>query len=370
MASPIFISKPPPGFSVVAIIRGFQLAFLGGYRSLQNPTLLNSEYYRQTLVAILISVFLQIVLWAPILLIRFSAAAVGLIFELNRVDAFVAGLKSFQLNVLNISVFMISASRFFSRQLDNLFLSSLQFIDSVAVSKHPEGAPRFHENLLALSEEKPKSVRPTFSSIRAKYANSKDFATFVQRHLFKTACNIGVFALGKVPVVGSLLLGAISFLNLNDKIGTVRACAVFMALQVMPKYYSVLFLTTYWGSRNMVHDLLYPYFSRVRFTKIEKEQWVKSREGLLFGFGLCFFLLIRKFPWVGLLIFGFAESSAAYLITKVSDPPPSQTSQLILWNSSQLVWNKQREHDILSGVFTKTDDGFHAVPGSFIFTPK
>lgn len=368
MALPIFISNPPPGFSAVAILRGFQLAILGGFRSLQNPKLFKTLYYRQAGLAISISVIIQLVLWSPILLLRVLAEFIGLFTSLQSINSFALALKSFQFNVLNISVFVISASRYFSADLDNLFLSSLEFIDLVYLLKHPEKtAQQYHSNLVALSS-KEHFLNPSWNLIKAKYTSSQDFAVFIQRYFKNWVANLTIFFLGRLPYVGSLILGLISIQNLNDKIGTVRALVVFGVLQILPKYYSVMFLNAYWGSRSMVHDLLLPYFSRVRFTKIEKDQWIKSREGLLFGFGFCYFMLIKRLPWIGLLTYGFAESSVAYLITKVSDPPPSQVSQLVHWNASQLVWNKEKEIEVLSGHTFEKDEGFHPLPGSYLFT--
>lgn len=370
MASPIFISNPPPGFSVVAIARGVQLAFLGAFRSLQNPKLLKSKYYRQAGLAIGVSVLLQFLVWSPIVLLRLIAYILSLFGSAEKITEIAAFLKNLQFNVLNISVFVISASRYFSQDLDELFLMSLEFIDSVYLQKHPERTDQqFHSNLVALStDEKVRSIRPTWMNVRKKYASSIDFTNFISRYLRISAYALGLYLLGRIPVIGSIILGLISFLSLNDVIGTARAIVVFGAVQILPKSYGVFFLTTYWGSRSMVHDLCFPYFSRVRFTKIEKDQWIKSREGLLFGFGLCYFLLIKKFPWFGLLTYGFAESSVAYLITKVSDPPPNQVSQLIQWNPSQLVWNKEKELDVILGDFLENDEGFQPIPGSFIFS--
>lgn len=374
MGSPIFISNPPPGFSVAAIIRGCQLAFLGAYRSLQNPRLFKSVYYQQALFAILYSILIQLLLWSPIVVLLIFSRFVRLFVTLDVLDRCARALTSFQFNVLNVSVFLVSVSRYFTKDLDNMFLSSLEFIDNLYVSKHPEKkGHQFHPNLVALSTEDKElraatSTPPaSLSGLKAKYTSSQDFAAFIKRHVVRTAYNIAIFLVGKLPVVGSVVLGLISFLNLNDKIGTVRSIAIFAIFQLIPKHYSVLFLTTFWGSRSMVYDLLIPYFTRVRFTNREKETWIKSREGLLFGFGLCFYILVKQFPWVGLLTVGFAETSAAYLITKVTDPPPSQSSKLIEWNSSQLVWNKEKEQTILSGGFVDGDDGFVPIPGSFIF---
>lgn len=368
MASPILISNPPPGFSILAIARGFQLAILGAYRTLQNPSLLNQKYYRQTLIAIQASFVIQGLIWSPILALRVLVKIAAVLTKSRSLDHVVASLKSFQFNVLNISMVLISGSRFFSRQLDQLFLQSLKFIDEVRLTKYPETDRVYHENLVSLNtEEKITDNRPTLETIKKKWASSQEFSAFMRRHITRTLMGVGAYFVSKVPVFGSIILGLVSFLNLDSKIGTVNAAVIFGVLQLVPKRWAVLFLTTYWGSRSMVQDLLAPYFSRVRFTKSEKDQWIRSREGILFGFGLCHFLLIRRLPWVGLLLYGFAESSVAYLVTKITDPPPKQVSQLVKWNSSQLVWNREKELDLLSGLFADNDEGFQPVPGSYIF---
>lgn len=375
MASPIFISNPPPGFSVLAILRGLQLALLGAYRSLQNPALFKSAYYSHVLDAIKYSVMIQLVLWSPVVMLRIFTSFVALLFTLSALDGAAQSLRYFQFNVLNLSVFVIAASRHFSKQLDQLFLLSLQFIDQTYVKHHPEKhSHQYYAPLMELSTDMKQSSalaaggKFSLKSLKEHYANSQDFSVFVKRHLITLAYSLLVFLLSKLPYVGNIILGLISFQNLNDKIGTERALLIFGVLQIVPKSYSVTFMTTYYGSRSMVHDLLLPYFSRVKFTKREKELWIKAREGLLFGFGLCFFSLIKQFPWVGLLTYGFAESSVAYLVTKVSDPPPDLASKLISWNETQLVWSKEREQTLLSGEFANADEGFSPIPGSFLFS--
>ncbi|OBA23885.1 hypothetical protein METBIDRAFT_76808 [Metschnikowia bicuspidata var. bicuspidata NRRL YB-4993] len=372
MASPIFISNPPPGFSFLAILRGIQLAILGAYRSLQNPKLFESRYYTHAISAIKYSILIQLVLWSPIVCLRVLANFLGLFVNLSLAESAANSLKYLQFNLLNVGVFAISASRYFGQLLDTLFLSSLEFIDSVYLEKHQDHqSQRFHLNLVELSVDTikpPTPGLPTLQTLKKLYSSSQEFSVFVKRHLKKAFLNIIVFLLSELPYVGAVIIGLMSFQNLNNKIGTERAVIIFGILQVIPKEYSVAFFTIFYGSRSMVHDLLLPYFARVRFTSREKEHWLKAREGVLFGFGLCFFSLIRYFPWVGLLIYGLAETSVAYLITKVSDPPPNQVSQLIHWNETQLVWNKEKEQNILSGTFVSGEEGYNPIPGSFIFT--
>lgn len=368
MASPILISNPPPGFSILAIIRGFQLAILGAYRTLQNPSLLSQKYYRQSLIAIQASIVIQGLIWSPIILLRILVKFAAVVTKSKGLDHVVASLKSFQFNVLNISVFLITGSRFFNKQLDDLFLQSLKFIDQVRQAKYPDTDRIYHENLVSLrTDETITNGRPTLDSIKKKWSTSQEFSAFMRRHINRTTLSVGAYFVSKIPFFGSVILGLVSFQNLDSKIGTVNAAVIFGLLQLIPKRWAVLFLTTYWGSRSMLHDLLAPYFSRVRFTKSEKDQWIRSREGLLFGFGLCHYLLIRRLPWIGLLLYGFAESSVAYLVTKITDPPPKQVSQLVKWNASQLVWNREKELDLMSGLFAESDEGFQPIPGSYIF---
>ena len=84
-----------------------------------------------------------------------------------------------------------------------------------------------------------------------------------------------------------------------------------------------------------------PYFSRIHFTKEQKRQWFKDREGVLFGFGVGFFIFL-KIPLVGVLIYGIAEASTAYLITKITDPPPPP-SEAEGFAQSQVRWHNKHE---------------------------
>lgn len=86
---------------------------------------------------------------------------------------------------------------------------------------------------------------------------------------------------------------------------------------------------------------LEPYFSRIRFSKEEKRQFFHDREGLLFGFGVGFYIFLR-IPLVGVLIYGIAEASTAYLITKITDPPPPPT-QSGGFAASQQRWKNKHE---------------------------
>ena len=99
-----------------------------------------------------------------------------------------------------------------------------------------------------------------------------------------------------------------------------------------------------------MRELLEPYFARVHLTKEQKRNWFRSREGLLFGFGVGFYVLLQV-PLLVVLIYGIAEASTAYLITKITDPPPSPNAsreEFEQYTESQQVWHNKHEFLSLS----------------------
>ena len=89
----------------------------------------------------------------------------------------------------------------------------------------------------------------------------------------------------------------------------------------------------------LISSKLEPYFSRIRFDKEQKRKFFRDREGVLFGFGVGFHILLRT-PLLGVLIYGIAEASTSYLITKITDPPPPPAeSQAFI--ESQVRWTNK-----------------------------
>ncbi|RKF63262.1 putative transmembrane protein [Erysiphe neolycopersici] len=130
-----------------------------------------------------------------------------------------------------------------------------------------------------------------------------------------------IFMLSYTPIIGRFVLPGASFYTFQKVIGLAPASLIFGVSVFLPRTFLVVFLQSYFASRNLMRELLEPYFCRLRFTKAQKKNWFHDREGLLFGFGVGFYLLIR-IPFLGVLIYGIAEASTAYLITKITDPPP------------------------------------------------
>lgn len=54
------------------------------------------------------------------------------------------------------------------------------------------------------------------------------------------------------------------------------------------------------------------------------------------------FYIFLKIPYFGVLIYGIAEASTAYLITKITDPPPPPAS-IGDFVESQVMWANKHE---------------------------
>ncbi|CAN6634640.1 hypothetical protein TRVA0_014S02652 [Trichomonascus vanleenenianus] len=342
MPSPVFISRPPPGFSLLAVVRGFQLTIVGGYRAIKNPELAKSGYYRKAGEAILWSLAIQLILWIPLIVARGTLIVLYYVTGQyaegaeSSIEGWIGRLK-FWREVLNVGPVLISAVRFIRPEMDDLFLKSLQFVDRVYKQKHPESNREFYRALIRYDSEKATTATPV-----TKPRKRDSILRFIKKTGMRAAQTIAVYSLSGVPVLGKLVLPAVSFYSFNEVVGTAAAICIFSAGLFVPRHWMMVFLSTFWGSRRLVRELLSPYFSRVPFSRVEKEHWFSAREGIMFGFGAGFYLLLR-IPFLGVLVYGFAEASAAFLLTKVSDPPPAP-SLLHTWTTHQTVWTEKLDN--------------------------
>jgi hypothetical protein len=217
------------------------------------------------------------------------------------------------------------------------FMDSLRWVDTTYVQKH--------------KSEDPSKLRSMYYPNLRQY-NVKDGSThssstaeaismFLMRFAKKGGISLAVFAASYIPYVGRLVLPAASFYTFNNAVGLGPASIIFGTGILLPRRYLVIFLQTYFASRSLMRELLEPYFARVHFSKQEKRNWFRNREGLLFGFGIGFYILLRV-PLLGVLIYGIAEASTAYLITKITDPPPPP-AQSAGFTASQQEWRNKHE---------------------------
>jgi len=327
-------------FDPNAILRGAQLTVVGALRALQNPALFTSEHYKQAAIAVAIGIGIRLAISIPIIGIKVLLWFLSLIFSFEHAtwdDKIVNGLDFTQNYVLQIPFFLMSLMRYVTPTLDNMFMDSIKWVDSTYYAKH-EG-------------EDPSSLRETYYpnlrlySTRDGSTHTKSTAEavtmFLMRFGKKAGISLAVFTLSYIPYVGRLVLPAASFYTFNKVAGLGPAAVVFGTGIFLPRRYLVIFLQSYFASRSLMRELLEPYFSRVRFTKEQKRHWFRDREGLLFGFGVGFYIF-QRIPLLGVLIYGIAEASTAYLITKITDPPPPP-AQSEGFAASQQEWRNKHE---------------------------
>ncbi|KAJ4247724.1 hypothetical protein NW762_012932 [Fusarium torreyae] len=327
-------------FDPNTVIRGAQLTLVGAHRALQNPALFTTDHYRQAALAVLAGLAIRLVITVPIIGIKVLIWFISLFVSLDAVtwdDTLVSGLDFVAEYVLQVPFFLMALMRYVVPTLDNLFMQSLQWVDMTYVRKHRDDKPSelrdmYYPNL--------KTYRASDGSTHSE-STAQAVSMFLYRFLRKGGISLAVFALSYTPVVGRFVLPAASFYTFNNAVGLGPASIIFGTGIFLPRKYLVIFLQSYFSSRSLMRELLEPYFARVHFTKDQKRNWFRSREGVLFGFGFGFYMLV-KIPLVGVLVYGIAEASTAYLITKITDPPPPP-QQMKEFTEEQQNWSNKHE---------------------------
>ncbi|KAH6652092.1 transmembrane protein UsgS [Truncatella angustata] len=330
-------------FDINAILRGIQLTLVGANRALQNPDIFTNAHYKQAALAVGAGIAIRLLIAIPILSVKLGIRFSALFWDLNQTswdENLVEFLQLLANHVLQAPLFLMTLMRYITPTLDNMFMDSLRWVDQTYVQKHQ------HENPDTLRD----MYYPNLRQYKIKDGSTHSTSTaeastmFAVRFARKGAISLAIFALSYIPYIGRLVLPAASFYTFNNAVGLGPAAVIFGTGIFFPRRYLVIFLQTYFGSRSLMRELLEPYFARVHMNKEQKKNWFHSREGLLFGFGLGFYTLVRV-PLLGVLIYGIAEASTAYLITKVTDPPPPP-AQSKNFAASQQVW--RNKHEFLS----------------------
>ncbi|OAQ93149.1 transmembrane protein [Purpureocillium lilacinum] len=330
-------------FDLNAMIRGAQLTLVGAHRALQNPALFTSDHYRQAALAVMAGIAIRLVVAIPIWGVRVLLWLMALVYPMDQVswdDSLVDGLNFVGEYVLQLPFFLMALMRYLVPTLDNLFMQSLQWVDVTYVQKHKSEHP---DQLRDMYYPNLRQYRVVDGSTHSE-STAQALSMFLYRFARRGCISVAIFALSYLPLVGKFVLPAASFYTFNRAVGLGPASAVFGLGVVLPKRYLIIFLQSYFASRSLMRELLEPYFARIRFSHAEKRNWFRSREGVLFGFGLGFYILIRV-PLVGVFIYGIAEASTAYLITKITDPPPPP-AKMKEFVSGQQEW--RNKHEFLS----------------------
>lgn len=341
-------------FDPNAILRGIQLTFVGAHRALQNPELFTTDHYRQAAIAVCAGLAIRIIINIPIYAVKFLLFVISIFVNLDHEtwdDKLVNGLNFLSKSVLQVPFFLMLVMSSVTPTLDNLFMESIRWVDQTYVQKHKADDPSklrgmYYPTLKMYStrgEREKKEKRSLLDGIivtAAKYGR-------------RAGISLAIYALTFLPGIGPFVLPAASFYTFNKAVGPVPAGIVFASGLVLPKRYMVSFLQTYFASRSLMSRLLEPYFHRIHFTKQQKKIWFIDRSGVLFGFSAAFAVMV-KVPLLGVLIYGVAEASTAYLITKITEPPPPPGVGEKEYIESEVRW--KNKHLFLNLPLDKLDE--------------
>lgn len=298
-------------FTPESVFRGAQLTLVGAYRALLNPDLFKSKHYKVAVQAVLAGIVINIVVQAPIYAtkgILWLASFVTDLEKTNVDEQILGGLQFIQHVVLQVPLFLMALTRYLDpRPLDDVFMTSLLWVDKTNQDKHVgEKTTPFYDNLRLYPYQAQKVTRLT---------------PFVMRWVKKATIALVLYTLSLIPYAGKLVLPVASFSTFQQTSGFLPALVIFSAGFILPRSIFTRFLQGFFASRSLVRELLTPYFARLHMSSKDRRRWFRERGGVMFGFGVGFYVLL-KVPFVGILMYGIAQASTAYLLTKTTQPPP------------------------------------------------
>jgi hypothetical protein len=201
----------------------------------------------------------------------------------------------------------------YPQPLDDLFMKSLEWSDRMYSEKHTH------------DDHTKQPLRPLYSKTLSLYARNSSshsmqrFSKFARRTVKRLLLGLVLFCLSLIPGIGRFVFPAAGFYSLYRALGEdllLAAAVAGIGLLLFPRRTYVILVQTWLSSRALTRELLEPYFARITFSDSQKREWFREREGVLFGFGLAFYLAVRL-PLIGPVAYGIATASAAFLITKV-----------------------------------------------------
>jgi hypothetical protein len=352
MPSPIFMSRAPVGFSAIAVLRGAQLSLLGSLRAFRNNRFYTLKQIRLLFKAIVLSLVIQLIIMLPVWWLSCVVWLIEQVFvsQPESMEQLVQSFYFILSSVFDIGFILISSIRFMGTHLDDLFLAALQYsnpkyYESLQKSyysiKDSEDFPeRFFRNQRQLSDINEYNASLILDHVK----ENRQFKLFLTRNLKRSALTLSCFGLSFIPIIGPLVIPTILLFSTHKVMGAPVAFTLFMSGMIfLDRNQSILILSSFWASRSLVNDLLSPFFTRVPFSRTDKTHWLRTREGIMFGFGMAFYWLVKNLPMVSwVLIYGIAQASTAFLVTKVSQPPPTVYGpQLSRWIENEVVWTKQ-----------------------------
>lgn len=183
-------------------------------------------------------------------------------------DTVLNGLQYLNKSVLQVPFLLMTLMRYVTPTLDEMYVSQLVYVDAFS------DRDRFMESLKWVDDtytqkhkaEDPRTLRAMYYPTLVQYSTkgsegvSRSVPTslmlFARRYGRKVAMLFGVYLLSLLPVVGRLVMPAVSFFTFEKNVGTTPAAVIFGTGILLPKRFLVTFLHTYFASRSLMRELV------------------------------------------------------------------------------------------------------------------
>lgn len=338
MASPVFVSRPPAGFSAQALVRGFELACIGFYRSLQNPGLFTSNKVYSLFKTLALSLIIDKFLWIV------DAAVEQIVSSLTSGAVPTSTISKFKTHsILNVGVLCVCITKLLLADFEIFFWESLRFFDRIRIQSSKS------------NRQESKKVESFESILAREISNDIEVELHVKRQFLKPfLLSTLALALLRSLIIATVMIsplftnivGVTLFITCFWQFSFIVGGPAALGISVLSSTFGIVsqmnLLFHLRSYETVVKMLIEPYFTQVRFTKAERDTWINSRSGVLYGHGLFFYTLVTSFPRYSNLIFCPSNASVAYLITKITDPLPASCTlgsrHLSRWISRQIIW--------------------------------
>jgi hypothetical protein len=147
------------------------------------------------------------------------------------------------------------------------------------------------------------------------YRYWQEFRHYLTRSMGRLRWLVAMRLIMLIPWVGSLLLMGFSFYMARRSFGR-RLAFVYAALTLLPggRFYATKLMELTLGSRQLVRELLEPFFCRMDMDARMRREWFRHRNAATFGFGVLAYILMQQ-SWTNLLVYIMAQAAIVELIS-------------------------------------------------------
>ncbi|KAF9174562.1 hypothetical protein BGX21_000299 [Mortierella sp. AD011] len=320
------------------VVKGVRLAVKGCYIALTNPGFKNGHLYK-TLIRLLVftliaHVVTQILFFLPVAMIGSLLRLLSFSMDADTTES-QRGLETFSNKVHELTstiplIGLLFMRYIYPQPLDDIFVEALSYSDQLLAqehriakeeqARHPTEVDPNSPSIYVMDHRGP--FTPALLAYPYHVRHWQDMWRYMRRFWSRMKWGVLFLVLSWIPVIGRFAFPIASFLSTIQSIGSKPLAIVFAVTSfLLPRSVSIYLLKGFFGCRALTRELLDPYFIRVGMTHYQKRKWFNYRKSVLLGFGVVFYVGC-SFPLLGVVIFGLAQASAAYVLQSLADPPP------------------------------------------------